>query len=366
MQDNDPMQQELAEARRELDDLKAEVARNDAKMHRTQQRELRLLHADDLESLLHELIDGLQKSYGLEMVTVVLCDPDHDVRHLLLAAGTPAESFDGLIMVESLTGLAPQYIALRHPWLGAFAACDHQLIFPQSKELASVAMIPLMRQRKLIGSINLGSADGGRFTRDHAADFLAHLGVIASYCVDNTVNRARLLRSGFTDVLTGWHNRRYLQVRLHEELARARRDQSNLVCLMIDVDHFKRINDTWGHAAGDAVLQELSSRIDSQVRASDVAARYGGEEFVVLLPDTDVASGVILAERIRAAVSSSKYDIPGAAPQIITASIGIAGVTPGADDDDLKTVGDSLVARADVALYRAKSEGRDRVAVDER
>lgn len=365
MQDNEPIQTELAETRRELEDLKAEVARNDAKMHRTQQRELRLLHADDLESLLHELIGGLQRSYGLEMVTVVLCDPDHDVRHLLLAAGTPAESFDGLIMVESLTGLAPQYIALRHPWLGAFAACDHQLIFPQSQGLASVAMIPLTRQRKLIGSINLGSADGGRFTRDHAADFLAHLGVIASYCVDNTVNRARLLRSGFTDVLTGWHNRRYLQVRLHEELARARRDQSNLVCLMIDVDHFKRVNDTWGHAAGDKVLQELSSRIDSQVRASDVAARYGGEEFVVLLPDTDVSSGVILAERIRAAVSSSQYEIPGAEPQTITASIGIAGVAPGVDDDDLKTVGDSLIARADVALYRAKSEGRDRVAVDE-
>ena len=364
MQNRDETSTRLEAVERELSELKEEVARNDAKMHRTQQRELRLLHADDLESLLHELIDGLRTSYRLEMVTVVLCDPDHDVRHLLLAAGTPAETFGSLIMVESLTGLAPQYVALRQPWLGAFAAADHQLIFPQSEGLASVAMIPLTHRRKLIGSINLGSADGGRFTRAHAADFLAHLGVIASYCVDNTVNRARLLRSGFTDVLTGWHNRRYLQVRLHEELARARRDQNHVVCLMIDVDHFKRVNDTWGHAAGDAVLQELASRIDSQVRASDVAARYGGEEFVVLLPDTDKDSGVLLAERIRAAVSSARYDIPGGEPLAITASIGIAGITPAADDDDLKTVGDSLIARADVALYRAKSEGRDRVAVD--
>ena len=358
------LQTKLAAVERELDGLKAEVRRNDAKMHRTQQRELRLLGADDIESLLDELIDGLRASFSLEMVTVVICDPDFDVRHLLLAAGTPAEQFDGLIMVESLTGLAPQYVNLRYPWLGAFAAADHQLIFPQSTSLASVAMIPLIHRQKLIGSINLGSADGGRFTREHAADFLAHLGVIASYCVDNTVNRARLLRSGFTDVLTGWHNRRYLQVRLQEELARARRDSSNVVCLMIDVDRFKRVNDTWGHAAGDAVLQELASRIDSQVRASDVAARYGGEEFVVLLPDTDVDAGVLLAERIRAAVSSAAYEIPDADPQTITASIGIASVVPAADDDDLKTVGDSLLARADVALYRAKSEGRDRIAVD--
>lgn len=364
MQAAEDLATRLKVAERELEELKAAVARNDAKMHQTHQRELRLLHAEDLETLLSELLGGLQESYGLEQVTVVLCDPDHDVRHLLLAAGTPAESFDGLQMVESLTGLAPQYVALRQPWLGRFAACDHQLVFPQSSGLASVAMIPLMHRLKLIGSINLGSADASRFTRDHAADFLAHLGVIASYCVDNTVNRARLLRSGFTDVLTGWHNRRYLQVRLNEELARARRDGNHVACLMLDVDHFKRVNDTWGHAAGDAVLRELANRIDTQVRASDVAARYGGEEFVVLLPDTDNNSAVLLAERIRKVVAASDYELPNGESVPISASIGIAGVAPDADSGDLKTLGDSLIARADVALYRAKSGGRDQVAVD--
>ena len=365
METADDLNTRLVAAERELDALKAEVARNDAKMHRTQQRELRLLHADDLQTLIHELTGGLRSSHSLDHVSVVLCDPDHDVRHLLLAAGTPAESFDGLLMVESITGLAPQYVALRQPWLGAFAACDHQLIFPQSRDLASVAMIPLTHRRELIGSINLGSRDAKRYTRAHATDFLAHLGVIASYCIDNTVNRARLLRSGFTDVLTGWHNRRYLQVRLHEELARARRDRHHVVCLMLDVDHFKKINDSFGHAAGDAVLQELANRIDAQIRASDVAARYGGEEFIVLLPDTEVSSGVKLAERIRRAVASAPYVLPGGEQQTITASIGIAGVAPDADADDLKTIGESLIARADVALYRAKSDGRDRVAMDE-
>ena len=307
----------------------------------------------------------MRASYRLQHVSVVLCDPDHDIRHLLLAAGTPAESFDSLLMVESLTGFAPQYVALRQPWLGPYAACDHQLIFPGAAGIASVVMIPLTNRGKLIGSINLGSDDPERFTRHHAADFLAHLGVIASYCLDNTVNRARLLRSGFTDVLTGWHNRRYLQVRLREELARARRDGSHLVCLMLDVDHFKRINDTYGHAAGDTVLQELAQRIDAQVRASDVAARYGGEEFVILLPNTNNDSGKLLAERIRAAVSTEPYLLPGGATETMTASIGIAGVAPEPDADDLKTVGDALIARADVALYRAKSGGRDRVAVNE-
>ena len=355
---------QLAAARRRLDELTDEVARNDEKMCRTQQRELTLLQADDLESLLGVLVDGLRVSYGLEYVSVVLCDPDHDVRHLLLANGAPVENFSDLLMVESLTGLAPQYIALHQPWLGSYAGCDHQMICPNADGVKSIAMIPLKHRGKLIGSINLCSADALRFTRDHASDFLAHLGVIASFCVENTVNRARLMRSGFTDVLTGWNNRRYLTVRLNEELARARRDQAGIVCLMLDVDHFKRVNDTWGHAAGDAVLRELAQRIESQVRASDVAARYGGEEFVVLLPNTDVSSAKLLAERVRHAISAMPIDLPCGETVTVTVSIGISEVHPVADDKDLKTLGDSLVARADVALYAAKSAGRDRIIVE--
>ena len=347
------------------DELLIRIEANDDKMRRSQRRELRLLQAEDLDSLLTEMLVGLKASYDLPYVSVVLCDPDHDVRHLMLAAGIPAAIYDGLLMVDSLTGMAPQYVALRAPWLGAYTGCDHQMIFPDASRLASVAMIPLMHRNKLIGSINLGSDDAARFTRGHATDFLAHLGVIASFCIENVVNRARLLRSGFTDVLTGWNNRRYLQVRLNEELARARRDASNLVCLMLDVDHFKRVNDTWGHAAGDAALQELANRIDSQVRASDVAVRYGGEEFVVLMPDTDTLAGERLAERVRSVISATPFNLPSEGEVTITASIGISGVRPDPEDNDLKTIGDALIARADVALYRAKSGGRDQIAIDE-
>lgn len=361
MQSVEELTADLELRRRQLDELTAEVALNDDKMRRSQQRELRLLQATDLGSLLEEMIGGLRESYRLKYVSVVLCDPDHDIRHLLLASGTPAESFPRLVMVESLTGLAPQYVALCRPWLGDYATCDHQLIFPDTSGIATVAMIPLIFRGNLIGSINLGSDDAQRFTREHASDFLAHLGIIGSFCIENGLNRARLLRSGFTDVLTGWHNRRYLQVRLKEELARACRDGSNLVCLMLDIDHFKQVNDTWGHAAGDAVLQELAQRVEAQVRASDVAARYGGEEFVVLLPNTDDEAGARLAERIRAAVSATPIELPGGESVRITASIGIAGIAPDKDETDLKTIGDSLIARADVALYSAKTAGRNKV-----
>lgn len=360
----DELMAELEATRRRLHEVTSKVASNDAKMQQTHRRELRLLQAESLDALIFALTEGLRVSFGLEHVSLVLSDPDHDIRHLLLANGTPAEDFGNLLMVEAMTGLAPQYISLRQPWLGPFAPCDHQLICPGAIDIRSIAIIPLTHRQKLLGSINLCSADPQRFTAAHASDFLEHLGVIASFCVENAINRARLMRSGFTDVLTGWHNRRYLTVRLGEELARARRDRARLVCLMLDIDHFKRVNDNWGHAAGDAVLREIAQRIETQVRASDIAARYGGEEFVVLLPGTDVDSALLLAERIRKAVSATPIALPNDESVTITASIGISEVQPAPEADDLKTIGDSLIARADVALYAAKAAGRDRVMVE--
>lgn len=354
---------EVTRMRRQLAQLTEEVARNTAILKLSQQRELALLQAADLPALFRQMLAGLAQSYKLEQVTVVLCDPDHDLRHLLLAAGTKPSDLPGLQFVESLSGLVPQYIALRKPWLGPYRKADHELVFPTSARLGSIAVLPLMHKDVLIGSINFGSADAGRFTSEHATDFFSHLGAIASFSLENAVNRARLLRSGFTDVLTGWHNRRYLQVRLGEELARARRDSATLACLMLDLDHFKRINDTWGHAAGDDVLRELAQRIEAQVRASDVAARYGGEEFVILLPRTDTGAAARLAERVRQAVREAPVSFGEGGEVEVTASIGIASVAPRSGDTDLKNLGDSLLARADVALYRAKSSGRDRVVV---
>ena len=366
MESYDELSAELTRTRRKLSQLTKEVARNTRILQVSQRRELDLLQAADLTALFRQMLDGLKESYGLETVTVVLCDPDHDVRHLLIAAGTAEEDLPGLQFVDSLSGLAPQYVALRKPWLGPYRRSDHQLLFPNTSgvaEPASIAMLPLTHKATLLGSINFGSMDGGRFTPAHATDFFSHLGSIASFALENVVNRARLLRSGFTDVLTGWHNRRYLQVRLTEEMARARRDQENLVCLMLDLDHFKQVNDTYGHGAGDEVLRELSHRIEAQVRGSDVAARYGGEEFVILLPHTGVEAGKLLAERIRNAVSTSPVVFGDGKELTITASIGIASAAPQEGDFDLKTLGESLIARADVALYSAKSAGRNRVSV---
>jgi diguanylate cyclase (GGDEF)-like protein len=354
---------EIIALRRRISVLTEEARKNEDAWQRSQRREMELLEADSLGTLFERLTDGLRASYRLASVTLALADPDHEIRHLLPVQGQPPPQYNGILFVDAVNALSPQVAALRRPWLGKFEISSHGALFPGESGLRSVALLPLTRQERVIGSLNLGSEHGRRFTASHATDFLHHLAVIAAFCLENAVNRARLIRSGLTDVLTGWHNRRYLQTRLNEEVARSQRDKTPLTCLMIDVDHFKKINDRHGHIAGDEVLRRLAQCIDAKVRDSDVSARFGGEEFVILLPATTIEAGRLLAERIRGAVSAASFELPGLKAQLpVTVSIGVAEYRPGPDDDDLKVIGERLIALADLALYEAKAGGRNAVA----
>ncbi len=176
--------------------------------------------------------------------------------------------------------------------------------------------------------------------------------------VENTMaDNARLEQLAHTDPLTQLLNRRALTERIVAEMERALRYDFTLALLMIDLDHFKRVNDTWGHLVGDDVLRDLGQLLARIVRVSDIAARYGGEEFLVLLPETEDSGAFSFAERIREAIE----DFPFARdsleqPLKLTASIGVA-VFPAARIENVE----DLFARADAALYRAKAEGRNRV-----
>lgn len=354
---------ELAELRRRVARLTEEARKNEDAWKRAQAREMDLLEADKLATLLERLTEGLRAGYQLDAATLVLADHDHEIRHLLISQGERVESLAGVSFVDTLHGLAPQLRSSR-PWLGPFERSDHGLLFGNQSGLRSVALLPLTRHERLVGSLNMGSRDAARFTRALATDFLHHLAVIAAFALENSINRSRLVRSGFTDVLTGWHNRRYLQARLREELARSSRERTALVCLMVDVDHFKRVNDRYGHLAGDEVLSQLAQCVDAVVRSSDVSARYGGEEFVILLPGTDLSAGQALAERIRRAVAAEPFRLRVSAQSIeVTVSIGVAEYRPAERDEDLKVAGERLIARADVALYEAKARGRNLVAL---
>jgi two-component system cell cycle response regulator len=167
------------------------------------------------------------------------------------------------------------------------------------------------------------------------------------------------LEMAITDQLTGLHNRRYMARHLDNLIAGAKKAERPLAFVIMDIDHFKSVNDTYGHDIGDEVLKEFAGRISANVRGIDLACRYGGEEFVVVMPDTDVAFAYAIAERLRQTVEANPVKISRAPGTLnVTISIGIAKME-GADD-----TAETLLHRADQALYRAKRSGRNRVVAD--
>jgi len=165
------------------------------------------------------------------------------------------------------------------------------------------------------------------------------------------------LELAVTDALTGLYNRRYMASHLRSQVEEGVKTGKQVSLLAFDIDYFKAVNDTHGHAAGDMVLKELSHRLSSNIRGIDLACRMGGEEFVVVMPDTDMAYAYSVAERLRQTIADEPFET-GDASLDITVSVGVA-VTEGADD-----TGDKLLDRADQALYRAKRDGRNRVVAE--
>ncbi len=179
--------------------------------------------------------------------------------------------------------------------------------------------------------------------------------------------RTKTVRDAFayeatTDGLTALLNRRGLEARAEEAVALSRRYGRPLACLMVDIDHFKRVNDTYGHRAGDAVLRQVAERIRLATRISDIVARYGGEEFVLLLPETDEESAVIAAEKVRARIANEPLPVSNGTDAAVElrVSVGIGCV------DETTADAHELFSTADEALYRAKRLGRDRVVVASR
>jgi two-component system, cell cycle response regulator len=161
-----------------------------------------------------------------------------------------------------------------------------------------------------------------------------------------------------TDALTGLHNRRYMETHIAGLVEQALSRDQPLAVLVLDIDHFKLVNDTHGHDAGDEVLREFARRMRKAIRGIDLACRYGGEEFVVVMPETDLDAATAVAERLRRRIASEPFPIQQGAQGIdVTISIGIAAL--GGNDDAA-----SVIKRADQALYRAKRNGRNRVVPD--
>jgi diguanylate cyclase (GGDEF)-like protein len=215
--------------------------------------------------------------------------------------------------------------------------------------------VPIKRKEKLLGFINLDAANPDFFKAKYL-NRLQALADQAAIAIENAQLFEEMEKLAITDSLTGLYHRRYFFAFAVNEIERSKRYKKNLSIIMMDIDHFKKINDNFGHQIGDQVLKEIADICLAILRKVDVMCRYGGEEFVVLLPETEVTNAAHAAERMCTAISSlrvksEKGDVS------VSASIGVAEM------DKSHANLEKLLAAADAALYSAKESGRNRVRV---
>jgi diguanylate cyclase (GGDEF)-like protein len=213
-----------------------------------------------------------------------------------------------------------------------------------------VLVVPVQRSGQLVGAFELYLPDHHSDLSDDQAELMQGVAAQAAIAISHAQLFHAQEENALTDDLTKLPNRRALAQRFLEEMQRARRHHKGMAFLMIDIDHFKLVNDTYGHLEGDAVLADLAKILTSGKRESDVCARYGGEEFGIILDETNETGAMTLAERIRAKVQAATF--PGGLK--VTISIGVAAT----EDESLFT---SLIEKADQALYTAKQAGRNAV-----
>ena len=348
--------------------LLEQAERNHSIMCRHQAFDLEIVGSATFPELVGSIFRTLPIISELEAVTLSLIDDGADIRNVMVKLGVVFEEFPDLIFVEELDelgfdlGRRNAYSPTPKPLMGMYDAQRHARAFPQPPAgLQSVALVPLLRNKRIIGSLNLGSINPTRFTPSLGTDFIEHMASIIAICLENVISNEKLKYIGLTDSLTGVYNRRYIDRRLLEEIARARRQDYPISFMYLDIDHFKRVNDTVGHQGGDEVLREVAQRIKAELRLSDALARFGGEEFVVLLIDADLDSAAFVAERIRASVAGALISVPQQTQVSVTVSIGVACLAGGDHGGEDEAIARALVAHADEALYEAKATGRNRV-----
>lgn len=253
------------------------------------------------------------------------------------------------------------------------SACNDEKIFELIKCLNNkseyiltpdkkIGVFPLISEGKLLGSIVTKSTDN--VLSEKEINYLEQLTNQAATTISRANVYAEILKHATLDALTGFNNRRQLEERIKQEVSSAKRQKRNLCAIMTDIDFFKSVNDTYGHATGDLVLKTVSRVIKLQLRDYDIAGRYGGEEFSIILPYTRILEAKMVAERLRKAVENTKIDISKVNNETndknisVTISLGIAEYENGDDEH-------TILQKADKALYKAKEGGRNKAEIYE-
>ncbi len=354
-----PIEIENRSLKRTLHVMISKAERNQDILRTFQEIELRLLACDSLADLLDMLLINLREYFRLDEVQLILFDPEHTARDLI-PDYTPPTPSNCLEFAESYRQFRQLYTRQPRPQLGNHNTAASIAAFGSDSRVRSSALLPLVRHNVIIGSLHLGSYDPSRYNPNVAIDYISHLASVIAVCIENCINQETLRRLSMIDVLTKVHNRRAFNSELSKELSRSCRNQQPLSCLFIDLDHFKQVNDTYGHQTGDKVLRGSAQTIKDQLRKTDFIARFGGEEFAVLLPGCEPQQALQIAEKIRQAVSQQRFRSDDAIAFGITLSVGVSTCpTQSFEPIKLTDLADLLLASADKGVYQAKAQGRN-------
>jgi len=356
-------EQEHKHLEKTMQDLLRRIEDNQQIQSHFQEFELQIFHCDNLIELFDQLLLESLTYFRLDSVSILLNDHDHQMRTLaerLRVSGYNGrlQFFHNPLMFNLLFADPPL------ARLGVLDAPEAIRVFPQGSRIKSSALLPLIRHNQVMGSLNFGSVDPERFTVDKSADFLNHLAMTVAVCLENAFSIESLRQQSLIDVLTQVYNRRSFEIELERELSRAARHGHILSCLFIDIDHFKTINDSYGHQSGDECLRQVAHHIKQLLRKTDVFARYGGEEFVALMPEANLEHAYETAERIRESIAELGINAENGKIFQVTLSIGVSShhfIEKG--EKVLQALGENLLSKADHAMYEAKRSGRHKVCL---
>lgn len=305
----------------------------------------------DLPAMMSRISELATELVGADATSIMLLDSQGERLMAKAAHGLRVGRLDGVSFAVG-EGVAGWVVQRGEPARIDDVSQDDRFV-PRdapSTPIASMICVPLLAGGRPIGVMTATSQRTGAFDQ---ADLEMLAFVAQTIALD--VENARLRKLTVTDPLTGCYNREYLHMQLPARLREAEDHGTPLSVAMIDVDHFKDVNDAYGHAVGDRVLTVVADRLRAAIRGRDVLVRYGGEEFVALLPDTDLAAARDIGERMRAKLEENPVHAEGQSIDV-RVSVGVARARPGESAQD-------VVGRADAAMYAAKRAGRNRVEV---
>ena len=308
----------------------------------------------DLDRILTVVLEAAQASTRAGAGAVLLLTPDRSELALAVGRGLAENGVDAQLRLPLGVGIAGEVARTGEPVRGRVGTAPGQLrAGPGEPTATALVAVPLKSSTTVIGVLMLFEpASGGEFSAEDQTTLRTFTSQ-ATVAVDNVLLHEEARRLSITDGLTGLWNYRHFQLTVGKEIERAARFGRPLALLMLDLDHFKLVNDVHGHQRGDAVLVELAARVRRAMRGVDMLARYGGEEFVAILPETGEQGAVQAAARIGAAVRHRPFGDAGEEPLEVTISVGVA-LFPAHG-----TTSAALLGRADEALYAAKRAGRD-------